>query len=133
MEIMQMGQNEITGRAGHQFGHEMAIKVARFLDTELLSPKSNEITLDGELFVIKSAKLKTSSIGITVTMLGRLQGIIAAFENDGGRYNIHKLEFKNNPPLKMVFSQSSSHKKNKVIKISRKFIEKYGETIGNID
>lgn len=128
-----MGQNEITGRAGHHFGHEMAIKVARFLDTELLSPKSNEITLDGELFVIKSAKLKTSSIGITVTMLGRLQGIIAAFENDAGGYNIYKLEFKRNPPLKMVFSQSRSHKKNKVIKISRKIIQKYGKTIGNID
>lgn len=128
-----MGQNEITGRAGHHFGHEMALKVARFLDTGLLSPKSNEITLDGELFVIKSAKLKTSSIGITVTMLGRLQGIIAAFENDAGGYNLYKLEFKRNPPLQMVFSQSSSHKKNKVIKISRKLIQKYGETIGNIN
>jgi hypothetical protein len=133
MEIMQMGQNRITGRAGHHFGHEMAIRVARFLDTELLSPKSNEITLDGELFVIKSAKLNTSSIGITVTMFGRLQGIIAAFENDAGGFMLYKLELKRNTPLQMVFSQSSSHKKNKVIKISRKFIEKYGETIGNID
>ena len=126
-----MGQNEITGGVGHHFGHEIAIKVARFLDTGLLSPKSNEIILDGERFVIKSAKLKTSSIGITVTMLGRLQGIIAAFENDVGGYSIYKLEFKRSPPLKIVFSQSSSHKKNKVIKISRKFIQKYGETIGN--
>jgi len=125
-----MGQNEITGRAGHQFGHEMAIKVARFLDTELLSPKSNEITFDGELFVIKSAKLKTSSIGITVTMLGRLQGLIAAFENDGGGYRLYKLEFNRNPTLQTVFSQSSSHKRIKVVKISRKFIQKYGETIG---
>ena len=128
-----MRQNEIIGWVGYHFGHEMAIKVAGFLDTELLSPKSNKITLDRELFVIKSAKLNTSLIGITVTMLGRLQGIIAAFENDAGGYNIYKLEFKRPPSLKMVFSQSSSHKQNKVIKISRKFIEKYGETIGNID
>ena len=132
MEIKQTGQNEITGRAGHHFGHEMAIKVARFLNTELLSPKSNEITLDGELFVIKSAKLKTSSIGITVTMLGRLQGIIAAFENDAGGFMLYKLDLKKNPPLQIVFSQSSSHKNNKVLKISRKLLRKYGETIGHI-
>jgi len=127
-----MGQDEITGRGGHYFGHEMAINVTKFLDTELLSTKSNEITLDGKRFVIKSAKLKTSSIGITVTMLGRLHGIIAAFENDGEGYRLYKLEFNRNLPLQTVFSQSSSHKKNKVIKISRKFIQKYGETIGNI-
>lgn len=129
---MHMGQNKITGSAAVKFGHEMAKMIARLLDTELLSANSNEIIFEGERFVIKSAHRKTSSIGITVTMLGRLQGIIAAFENNDGRYTLYKVDLKRNPPLQMVFSQSSGHKKNKVIKISRKSIQKYGEIIGNI-
>jgi hypothetical protein len=110
----------------------MAKMIAKFLDTELLSANSNEIIFEGERFVIKSAHRKTSSIGITVTMFGRLQGIIAAFENDEGRYTLYKVDLKRSPPLQMVLSQSSGHKNNKVIKISRKSIQKYGETIGNI-
>lgn len=129
---MHMGQNKITGSAAVEFGHEMAKMIAKFLDTELLSANSNEIIFEGERFVIKSAHRKTSSIGITVTMFGRLQGIIAAFENDEGRYTLYKVDLKRSPPLQMVLSQSSGHKNNKVIKISRKSIQKYGETIGNI-
>lgn len=127
-----MVQNQITGLAGYEFGQEMAKIVAKFLDTNLLSAKSNEIILDGELFIIKSAHRKTSSIGITVNMLNRLQGIIVAFETDNGKYTLYKVDLKNNPPLQMVFSQSSGHTKNRVIKISRKSIQKYGATIGTI-
>ena len=59
-------------------------------------------------------------------MLNRLQGIIVAFETDNGKYTLYKVDLKNNPPLQMVFSQSSGHTKNRVIKISRKSIQKYG-------
>lgn len=42
-----MEQNQITVAAGNIFGREMAKIVATFLDTNLLSAKSNEIRLDG--------------------------------------------------------------------------------------
>lgn len=121
-----MLQNQITGSEAVGYGYRMAKIVAKFLDTDLLSAKSNEILLNGELFVIKSARRKTSSIGITVNMLRRLQGIIAAFENNDGGYTLYKVELKRKPPLQMDLSKSSGHKKSKVIKISRKSIKKYG-------
>ena len=121
-----MVQNQITGSAGNNFGREMARIVAKFLDTNLLSAKSNEIILDGKLFVIKSARRKTSSIGITEKMFNRLQGIIVALETDNGKYTLYKVDLKNNPPLQMRFSKSSGHIKNRVIQISRKSIQKCG-------
>ena len=127
-----MGQNQITGAAGDKYGREMARIVAKLLKTELLSNKSNEILLDEGLFVIKSARRKTTSIGITVKMLERLQGIIIAFENDDMGYTLYKVNLKETPPLQMVSSQSNSQKKNKVIKISRKTVQKYGGIIGII-
>ena len=121
-----MVQNQITGSAGNNFGREMARIVAKFLDTNLLSAKSNEIILDGKLFVIKSARRKTSSIGITEKMFNRLQGIIVALETDNGKYTLYKVDLKNNPPLQMRFSKSSGHIKNRVIQISRNSIQKCG-------
>ena len=121
-----MVQNQITGSAGNNFGREMARIAAKFLDTNLLSAKSNEIILDGKLFVIKSARRKTSSIGITEKMFNRLQGIIVALETDNGKYTLYKVDLKNNPPLQMRFSKSSGHIKNRVIQISRKSIQKCG-------
>ena len=66
MVVVYMGQNQKTGASGVEFGYKMAKIVAKYLNTELLSSQSNEILIDGERFVIKSAHRKTSSIGITI-------------------------------------------------------------------
>jgi len=127
-----MEQNQITGAKAVERGFKMARIVAKFLDTDLLSTKSNEIILDGKLFVIKSARRKTSSIGITEKMFDRLQGTIVALETDNGKYTLYEVDLKNNPPLQMCFSKSSGHIKNRVIQISRKSIQKYGRVMENI-
>lgn len=130
--MIHMGQNQITGLAGYKFGRESGRIVAKFLDTNLLSAKSNEIILDGKHFVIKSARRKTPSIGITANLFDRLQGIIVALETENGKYILYKVDLKMNPPLQTSFSKSSGHTKNKVIKISRKSIQMYGRIIGEI-
>ena len=65
-------------------------------------------------------------------MLKRLQGIIAVFEIGNGIYTLYKIYLKKIPSSEMVDSVSTGHIKNKVIKISRKSIIKYGEVIGTI-
>lgn len=132
MVVVYMEQNQKTGASGVEFGYEIAKIIAKYLNTELLSPKSNEILIDGERFVIKSGHRKTSSIGITVNMFKRLQGIIAVFEIGDGIYTLYKINLKKIPSSEMIDSESTGHKKNKVIKISRKSIIKHGEVIGTI-
>lgn len=127
-----MVQNQITGADAVRNGFKIARIVAKFLDTNMLSAKSNEIILDGKPFIIKSARRKTSSIGITETMFDRLQGVIVALETDNGKYTLYKVDLINNPSLQMRFSKSSGHVKNRVIQISRKSIQKCGRIIGEI-
>lgn len=113
-----MPQNQNSGAEGNRFGHEMAARVAEFLGTELISENSNEIIWEGKRFVIKSAHKKTSEIGVTANTLERVQGIIAAIENQNdNRYTLYIVEL-NWYKEKMTPSHSHSHASDKVMKRS---------------
>ena len=129
-----MKQTRDSGAESDKFGRANSVKVANFLGTSLISKKSNEIELEGDLYVIKSTRRGNNSIGITKTMLKRLNGVVGAFENEKGEYELHKTKIEDffgsqNP------SRSLSHQTNKgskVIKMSSKDIEKYGCSLGKI-
>lgn len=113
-----MPQSQKTGVEGNQFGHEMAAKIAKFLGTELISENSNEIIWEGKRFVIKSAHKNTPEIGVTANTLERVQGIIAAIENQNdNRYTLYIVEL-NWYKEKMTPSCSHSHAPGKVMKRS---------------
>ncbi len=87
-----MVQNAETGRAGNYYGYEMSSKVAQLLGAKLLGKNSNEATLNGETVVLKSARKKTSSIGVTPRMLERVKCIIVALENMDDSYELFRIE-----------------------------------------
>lgn len=91
--VLKMGQNADSGRAGNNYGYMMGSKVAQFLGAELLGKNSNEATLNGEIIVIKSARRKTSSIGVTPKMLERIKWIIVALENMDNSYTLYRIKF----------------------------------------
>lgn len=112
-----MVQNQESGAAGNKYGHMMGEKVAKFLGTKLLTKSSNEMILDGRRIIIKSARRKTPEIGISINMLERVDGIIAAIENGDGTYNLYQIEtqwYKE----KMTQSKSRSDLKGKINKVS---------------
>lgn len=87
-----MVQNAETGRAGNYYGYEMSSKVAQLLGAKLLGKTSNEATLNGETVVLKSARKKTSSVGVTSRMLERIKCIIVALENMDDSYDLYRIE-----------------------------------------
>lgn len=128
-----MPQDQETGAEGNKFGHEMAAKVAEILGTQLISKNSNEINYDGKLFVIKSAHKSTPDIGLTVNILERVQGIIAALENkDGNGYTLYKVDL-DWYRAKMTPSLSRKHKHGKVMRRSCKQVRKECKVIAVID
>jgi len=112
-----MVQNRKSGAAGNKYGHMMGEKVAKFLGTRLLSKSSNEMILDGQRIVVKSARRKTPEIGLSINMLKRVQSIIVAIENDDESYTLYQVEtqwYKE----KMTKSRSKSDVKAKIKKVS---------------
>ena len=87
-----MVQNTETGRAGNYYGYEMSSKVAQLLGAKLLGKNSNEATLNDETVVLKSARKKTASIGVTPRMLERIKCIIVALENMDDSYDLYRIE-----------------------------------------
>ena len=123
-----MPQTRETGEAARKYGHDMAGKVARYLGTRLLSEKSNEVELSGERLVIKCARKKTVQIGVTLTMLKRIDGIIAALEDKNEKYTLYKVSpqwYRGN----MASSRSNSPSASRVMMVSCKAVRKTGRII----
>jgi len=126
-----MVQNRESGAAGNKYGHMMGEEVAKFLGTKLLSKSSNEVILDGQRIVVKSARKKTPEIGLSINMLERVQSIIAAIENEDGSYTLYRVEtqwYKE----KMTQSLSISDVKSKIKKVSCNAIRNECKIFGNM-
>ena len=127
-----MVQNRESGAAGNKYGHMMGEKVATFFGTKLLSKSSNEMILDGQRIVVKSARNKTPKIGLSTNMLKRVQSIIAAIENEDGSYTLYLVEtqwYKK----KMTQSLSRSDVKGKIKKVSCNAIRNECKTFGKMN
>jgi hypothetical protein len=86
-----MPQSRETGAAANRYGKETAIRIAKRLKTKKLSNISNEVERDGKRAVIKCAHYGNIYIGVTTKMLERLDQIIAALENEFGKYELYVL------------------------------------------
>lgn len=126
-----MGQNRESGAAANAYGHVMAVKVSQFLGTKLLTKLSNEIDINGERIVIKSARKKTHQIGISLAMLKRVQGIIAALEDEDGKYTLYRVD-----PKWYKTEMSPSHSNNpsahKIMMVSCKDIRRMCQVVGKM-
>ena len=127
-----MVQNRESGADGNKYGHMMGEKVARFFGTKLLSKSSNEMILDDQRVVVKSARYKTPEIGLSINMLERVQNIIAAIENEDVSYTLYLVEtqwYKE----KMTQSLSRSDVNGKIKKVSCKDIRNECKTFGKMN
>lgn len=86
-----MVQTTQSGAAANTFGRETAPKIAREIGAAMTGPQSNEAILDGKHVVIKCAGKHTTSIGVTYTMLKKLDAVIGAFQHKTGAYQVFSL------------------------------------------
>jgi len=123
-----MPQDRKSGAAANKYGYAMAAKVARLLGMQLLSRNSNEVDLNGKRIVVKSARYKTSEIGISRAMLSRVQGIIAALEDKDGKYTLYRV----NPKwyrTEMSPSRSNSPSAHEIMMVSCKDIRRVCQVV----
>ncbi|MCI0628526.1 MAG: hypothetical protein L0387_43905 [Acidobacteria bacterium] len=53
---------------------------------------SNEATLAGRRIVIKCARLRTQSVGVSYQMLPSLDAVVGAFQRDDGAFDVFSLD-----------------------------------------
>ena len=86
-----MVQTQASGATANAWGHSTAHAIAKQLGTSLLRAGSNECELDGERIVLKCARPKTTSVGVTLKMLERLDAVIGAFQLEDGSFELWRL------------------------------------------
>lgn len=86
-----MPQSQISGAAANDFGRKTASLVAVALGTKLASARSNEAQFHGRRVVIKCARYKTTSVGVTYKMQKSLDEVLGAFEVEPGEYKVFEL------------------------------------------
>jgi hypothetical protein len=86
-----MGQDRESGAAGRTYGLNMGRRIAELLGAVKVRANSNEVTWASRRAVIKAAKPKNDSIGVTAAMLPRLDDIYGAFEDENGNVDLWKI------------------------------------------
>ena len=87
-----MPQNSRSGAEANAFGRKTARKVAPAIGATLLSRGSNEAMLNGKHVVIKCARARTSSVGVSYRMLPALHAIVGAFQREDGAFDVVSLD-----------------------------------------
>lgn len=86
-----MPQDQQSGAVGNTFGRDTARTIAAVLGATMAGGASNEARLDGRRIVIKCARARTPSIGVTFRMLAQIEVILGAFEQADGSFEIVEL------------------------------------------
>ena len=87
-----MPQDQESGAQANSFGRANAVRLAGAITARLVSQQGNEAIFQGRKTVLKSAREKTPSIGVSYKMLERLDSVIAAFELPNGRWRVMELD-----------------------------------------
>ena len=124
-----MPQDRITGAAGNAFGRETAPLIANFIGATMLGPKSNEAIFKGNRIVIKCARQNTNSVGVTCRMIERLHGVVGAFQQADGTFEVLLITAKTfKQEMRPTRSQGASS--GKVGLVSRAVFASKGKYLG---
>ncbi len=126
-----MTQDRASGIAGNEFGRRTAPLIAERLGAKMLRSAANEATYKGQRVVIKCARPRTTSVGVTYLMLDRLDSVIAAFQQDDGTFQIYALDARAYRQ-EMRGTRSRGASAGKVGLVSRLVFERMGCAVGSV-
>jgi len=86
-----MPQDAKSGAAANEYGHEVAQLIGDKIGAIPVKDKSNEFALEGHLITIRCAHKRTMQVGVTYTMLNRVDKVIAAFEVAKKTYALYEM------------------------------------------
>jgi len=89
---LTMPQGRGSGARAVEYGLQTARKIADKIGGKKIgSARSNEYEIGNRKIVIKCARIKTDSVGVTYRMLDRVAAIWGSFENENGTYEIYEM------------------------------------------
>ena len=87
-----MPQDQASGARAREFGYTMAKVVATEIGAVLVdSARSNEAEFRGQRVVLKSARQRTSGIGVTEGTLARVDVVLAALGAPGDVFHVYRI------------------------------------------
>lgn len=127
-----MPQDRESGAAGDAYGRSMAPRIARALGASLPGRSSNECVLNGQRVVIKCARRRTKSVGVTHLMLERIDLVVGAFEADDGSFEVLSLDV---PTYRRHMSptRSTGPSAGRVGQVDKSAFRQHGRSLGRIN
>jgi hypothetical protein len=124
-------QDQASGAVANKYGRETARIIAAAIGAKMLGRASNEAELKGSRVVIKCARAKTTSVGVTYQMQKELHSVIAAFELEDGTYKVISLPITAFAKAQRP-TRSQGAAAGKVGLVSRAVFESTGLNIANV-
>jgi hypothetical protein len=121
-----MPQDHESGSRAAQFGKDNAARIAKTIGAKLLDPKkSNVASHAGRCIVLKSARRKNNFIGIPYSLLKQVSAVVAAFEEDRGKFVILEL------PADIFRAKEKTQPGREVGQVPRSVFLAHGQEIGS--
>jgi hypothetical protein len=119
-----MPQNQETGAQANAWGHENSRIIAARIGAESISKTSNEFELDGKRVTIRCARKATTIVGVTYTMLDRVEAVIGAFEKSDGSFSLYQIS-----PSVFRANMRDSKNENRVGLVRKKVLQDMGQAL----
>lgn len=127
-----MPQDRFSGAEADEFGREFGRRIAAAIGAEMLRTTSNECLLNGERMVIKCARKRTQSVGVSYKMMERIKAVLGAFEQDDGSYAIWKLSVERYSRLARPSVASGAAVAGKLGQVEKARFEREGDLVGTV-
>ena len=87
-----MPQDQVSGARARDFGYTMAEVIAAAIGAVLVDrARGNEAEFQGQRVVLKSARPRTSLIGLTEGTLARVDAVLAALGMPGDVFDVYQI------------------------------------------
>ena len=119
-----MPQDAKSGAAANEYGHETARLIGDKIGAISVKDKSNEFALEGRLVTIRCAHKGNMQVGVTYSMLDRVDKVIAAFEVGRKTYVLYEMS-----PSLYKMNLRDSKGEGKVGLVAKKVFKDIGKTL----
>ena len=123
-----MPQNQRTGAAASAWGRQTARTIASLIGASAPTVAGNRCEFHREPIALHCARRSTKSVGVTYTMLERVNKVLGAFEEEGGRFRVLALtqdDFRRN----MRPTRSTGPSSGRVGTVSKTAFERDGRLV----
>ena len=86
-----MPQNAKSGAKANEYGHKTARLIGEKIGAKPVNNTSNEFAFEGCLVTIRCARKTNMQVGVTYSMLERVDKVIAAFEVAKKTYALYEM------------------------------------------